>query len=225
MLIAEEHLTKTERIYKYLESEILNGNLRPGTRLIVKNICETLGVSDSPVREALKLLEATDMIQIVPYIGAVVITPSADWVYSIFVMRAAVEGMATYTAIPYIDDEQLEKITAITREMNEFLQEKNYAQYALLDRQLHTLLYEKSPHAVLLQQINDLWKKSEYGKAIFGMEPEALVDSSIEHDQIIEAIRTRNAEEAQLLVQKQKLRVGRQLKALILKNHEGKAAE
>ncbi len=218
MFIAE-HLTKTERVYRYLEDEILNGNLRPGTRLTVKNICERLGVSDSPAREALKLLEATGMIHIAPYIGAVVITPSADWVYDVFVMRAAMEGMATYTSTPNIDAAHLAKITAISEQMQRYFEAKNYAQYALLDRQMHMLIYEKTPHAILLQQIKDLWKKSEYGKAIFGMEPDTILESVIEHDQIIAAIKAQDADTAQRIMQKQKLRVGRQLRAVIMKTN------
>lgn len=217
-----EHLTKAERVYRFLEDEILNGDLRPGTRLTVKNICERLGVSDSPAREGLKLLEATGMIQIAPYIGAVVITPSADWVYDVFVMRAAMEGMAAYTSTPNIDAAHLAKIIAIAGQMQQYFADKNYAQYALLDRQMHMLIYEKTPHAILLQQIKDLWKKSEYGKAIFGMEPDTIVESVVEHDQIIAAIKVQDADTAQRIVQKQKLRVGRQLRAVILKNNDGK---
>jgi DNA-binding GntR family transcriptional regulator len=194
---------------------IVASKLTPGTRLIVREIADQLSVSDIPVREALKMLETTGLIQTQPYIGSVVTTPSAEWIEEVFVMRAALESMAIRTSLPFLEDTDIEEILAINAEMKHTAKSEDTAKYARLNREFHKVVMAKSPYPALLSMIDDLLVKSEYGKAIFNLKPTTVRISDSEHDRLLQAIRARNGAKAEAITRDHRLRVGRQLAQVI----------
>ncbi len=212
------HITKTELVYKTLFDAIITGKLRPGTRLIVKDIVRELAVSDSPVREALKKLEATGLIIIKPYAGAEVVTPSAEWIEEVFVMRAALEGIASGTSVPHLSDADVQNIIDLNEKMQQYATNGQYPLYAQIDREFHRLIYMKTPYRGLIAHIEELWTKSEYGRAIFGLVPEWIIASCKEHDELVIAVKDRDAERIERIVRHQKLRVGKEISGLIRRN-------
>ncbi|MGA3127514.1 MAG: GntR family transcriptional regulator [Candidatus Korobacteraceae bacterium] len=213
--LVREYSTKAELVYKTLMEAIVASKLTPGTRLIVREIADQLSVSDIPVREALKMLETTGLIQTQPYIGSVVTTPSAEWIEEVFVMRAALESMAIRTSLPFLEDTDIEEILAINAEMKHTAKSEDTAKYARLNREFHKVVMAKSPYPALLSMIDDLLVKSEYGKAIFNLKPTTVRISDSEHDRLLQAIRARNGAKAEAITRDHRLRVGRQLAQVI----------
>jgi DNA-binding GntR family transcriptional regulator len=213
--LVREYSTKAELVYKTLLDAIVASKLTPGTRLIVREIADQLSVSDIPVREALKMLEATGLIQTRPYIGSVVTTPSPEWIEEVFVMRAALESMAIRTSIPFLKDTDVEELLAIDMAMKSAAEAKNMAEYARLNREFHTALMAKSPYPALLSTIDDLLVKSQYGRAIFNLKPATVKISDSEHDRLLEAIKVRNGAKAEAITRDHRLRVGKELADII----------
>lgn len=213
--IAQQFSTKADLVYQALVDAIIGNRLTPGTRLIVKEIAEQLSVSDIPVREALKMLEATGLIETKPYIGSVVATPSPEWIEEVFVMRAALESMATRTSIPFLSDADIQNIIDIDNRMKE--QKHNSVEYARLNREFHMAIMGKTPYPKLLSTIEELLVKSQYGRAIFGLKPGTVKTSDLEHDQLIEALQSRDAEMAEKITRDHRLRVGNELADAIRK--------
>lgn len=213
--LVKQFSTKAELVYQSLFDAIIDNRLTPGTRLIVKDIAEQLSVSDIPVREALKMLEATGLIETKPYVGSVVVTPSPEWIDEVFVMRAALESMAIRTSMPFLSDTDIDGIIALEEEMKIVARQGNTTEYARLNRQFHQAIMGKSPYPNLLSMINDLLIKSQYGRAIFGLKPAALKSSDVEHDRLIEAIQQRNIGKAEAITMEHRLRVGMELAAAI----------
>ena len=207
--------TKAEAVYKRLLNEIIENKLTPGTRLIVKELTNKFSVSDSPGLEALKMLEATGLIETKPYIGSVVTTPSPEWIEEVFVMRAALESMAIRTSVPFLKDDDIENIIDIDNRMK--AQKNNPVEYARLNREFHKMVMGKSPYPNLLNLIDDLLVKSQYGKAIFGMKPGTVTTSDREHDKLIEALKDHNADLAETITKNHRMRVGRELADTIRK--------
>lgn len=207
--VVKQFSTKAELVYQTLLEAIIGNKLVPGTRLIVKEIANQLSVSDIPVREALKMLEATGLIETKPYIGSVVTTPSPEWIEEVFVMRAALESMAIRTSIPFLKDSDIEKIIDIDNKMKEC--KGTPTEYARLNREFHEATMGQSPYPTLLKLIDDLLVKSQYGKAIFGLKPATVKISDLEHDQIIEAIQNRDISRAEEITRDHRLRVGSEL--------------
>ena len=209
--------TKAELVYQSLFDAIIGNKLTPGTRLIVKDIAEQLSVSDIPVREALKTLEATGLIETKPHAGSIVATPSPEWIEEVFVMRAALESMAIRSAIPFLSDEDIDEIIALEASMKKVAKQGDSVEYARLNRQFHHAMMGKSPYPNLLSMIGDLLVKSQYGRAIFGLKPAAVKTSDLEHDLLIEALKGRDADRAEAITRDHRLRVGRELAEAIRK--------
>jgi len=207
--LLKQYSTKAELVYNAIFDAIIENKLTPGSRLIVKEIAEQLSVSDIPVREALKMLEATGLIVTKPYAGSVVATPSPEWIEEIFVMRAALESMATRTSIPFLKSTDIQEIIAIDNQMKE--EKGNPIEYARLNREFHKAVMVKSPYPQLLATINDLLVKSQYGQAIFGLKPTTVKTSDLEHDELIEAIQQGDINQAERLTRDHRLRVGHEL--------------
>lgn len=217
--------TKAEFVFQSLFDAIIGNRLTPGSRLIVKEIAEQLSVSDIPVREALKMLEATGLIETKPHVGSVVATPSPEWMEEVFVMRAALESMAIRTAIPNMTDADIAAIVAIEAEMKAVAERGDAVEYARLNREFHLAIMRKSPYPNLLNMVADLLVKSQYGRAIFGLKPAAVITSDREHDQLIEALKKRDVNGAEAITREHRLRVGRELADAIRKLPDYKAAE
>ncbi len=213
--LLKQFSTKAELVYKTIFDAIIENRLVPGSRLIVKEIAEQLSVSDIPVREALKMLEATGLIVTKPYAGSVVATPSPEWIEEVFVMRAALESMATRTSIPFLKREDIQEIIAIDNQMKS--KKDNPVEYAQLNREFHKAVMGKSPYPQLLDLIDELLVKSQYGKAIFGLKPTTVKTSDLEHDKLIEAIQNSDIDEAEKLTRDHRLRVGSELADAIRK--------
>jgi len=213
--IAKQFSTKAELVYQSLVDAIVANRLTPGTRLIVKEIADQLSVSDIPVREALKMLEATGLIETKPYIGSVVATPSPEWIEEVFVMRAALESMATRMSIPFLSDADIQEIINIDNRMKE--QKHNSVEYARLNREFHMAIIGKAPYPKLLSMIEELLVKSQYGRAIFGLKPGTVKTSDLEHDLLIEALQNRDVEKAERITRDHRLRVGTELADAIRK--------
>jgi DNA-binding GntR family transcriptional regulator len=220
-----EYSTKAALVYKTLLDAIVERKLTPGTRLIVREIADQLSVSDIPVREALKLLEATGLIQTRPYIGSVVTTPSPEWIEEIFVLRAALESMAIRTSLPFLEGADIEELLAIDVEMKDAAKAERTAEYGRLNREFHKAVMAKSPYPTLLSMIDDLLVKSQYGRAIFKLKPAAVKISDSEHDRLLEAIQARNGAKAEAITRDHRLRVGKELADVIRAGKNNATAE
>lgn len=224
--LVKQFSTKTELVYHSLVDAIIENRLTPGTRLIVKDIAEQLSVSDIPVREALKMMEATGLIETRPHAGSVVATPSPEWIEELFVMRAALESMAIGTAIPFMTEADIAEIVALEASMKDVVQQGDSAEYARLNRSFHKAVMSKSPYPNLLNMIDDLLMKSQYGRAIFGLKPSTVKTSDREHDLLIDAIKNRDVTRAEAITRNHRLRVGVELadairKLLLKKENNG----
>ena len=215
--LVKQFSTKAELVYHSLVDAIIENRLTPGTRLIVKDIAEQLSVSDIPVREALIMLESTGLIETKVHVGSVVATPSPEWIEEVFVMRAALESMAIRTAIPFMTEADIGEIIALEASMKKVAQQGDAVGYPHLNRKFHKAVMSKCPYPNLLSMIDDLLVKSQYGRAIFGLKPATVKTSDLEHDQLIEAIRNRDSNRAELITRDHRLRVGTELADAIRK--------
>jgi DNA-binding GntR family transcriptional regulator len=101
-----------------LETAILEGEFRPGTHLLQDELCARFGVSRTPVREALRKLQAQHLVVLVPNKGATVRFPSQSELRDVYVVRAELEGFACELACPAVDDAVLDALDRAQAEIN-----------------------------------------------------------------------------------------------------------
>lgn len=193
-------------VYNILRENIMSGYLKPGTRLVLKVIAGELGVSEIPVREAIRMLEAQGLVTITPHAGARVSSLLSADVEEMFSIRSVLEGYATKLATPHISPGLMQELESCLLEMEKCIEEKDYAALGLLNRQFHCKIYAASPNMLLSRMISDLWDSSERSKAIFYLSKDRPRQSLQEHREILSAIKAGDGDRAEVLVREQKLR-------------------
>ena len=187
------------RVFTKIRDAILNGVYKEHEELKEARIGKELGVSRTPVREALRQLELEGLVQIIPNRGAFVTGISAKDVRDIYMIRSRLEGLCARWACEHITREQLESM-----EENVYLAEfhagkGHMEQMAELDNQFHHTLYKACDSKMLEHLLND------YHEYLLRVRKKALssIDrgtaSNKEHRSIMEAIRAGNADLAERL--------------------------
>ncbi|MCD8363407.1 MAG: GntR family transcriptional regulator [Lachnospiraceae bacterium] len=187
------------RVFESIREDILNGRYEQNTELKEATIGAELGVSRTPVREALRQLELEGLVTIIPNRGAHVNRITAKDVEDIYVIRSMLEGLCARWATEYITQEQLDNMEETLCLSEYHTGKKNYEKLYELDSQFHEQLYEAGGSRILnhvLSDFHDYVKRAR--KASISAEDRS-VRSTEEHRAIFEAIRERDADQAEAL--------------------------
>jgi DNA-binding GntR family transcriptional regulator len=189
-----EHRTISlaEQVFDRLETDILSGKYQPGELLTELKLVGDLGVSRTPIREALRRLEQEHIIE-VSQKGILIIGVSRKDLDDILAIRMRIEGLAAYMAAKNITDEQLAELRD-TIELQEFYVPKHDADHInVMDSRFHQLIYRFSGSTALYDTLMPLHKKVlKYRKASVENEVRSAY-SSQEHRAIFEAIAAHDA--------------------------------
>lgn len=188
--------TKTNLIYSDLRDRILCGDLKPGTRLVIRRIAETHGASDIPVREALRLLEKDNLIRYLPYGSAFVRGATDAEIYEIFFVRGLLEGVATQLAASFMTDMTLRKLGQLCGELERCTRAQDVKEYAALNRQFHRTIFGTLPSTKLIGRIEDLWQFYGWSQLTFRFQSSRMAQSNAEHRKIVDALSERSMGEA-----------------------------
>lgn len=186
------------RVYHKIRDDILSGIYKDNEELREVAIGEELGVSRTPVREAFRQLELEGLIQIIPNKGAYVTGITVKDVQDIYMMRSKLEGLAARWAVDNISKEQMDEMEENIY-LSEFHASKGHMeQIANLDNRFHEILYEACDSKMLEHQLRDFHEYvlrvrkrtlSEYNRSAASTE---------EHKEIMEAIKAKDADRAEL---------------------------
>ncbi len=184
-------------IFEKLENDILSEKYPYGEVLTEARLSEELGVSRTPIREALRRLEQENLITESSNKGSVVLGITKTDIADIYDIRLRLEGMAARLAAERANDEEREKLTQAV-ELQEFYTQKKDAEHIkAMDNDFHQCLYESCGSTVLASVLLPLHKKAQkYRKASVSNGSRAG-ESVAEHKAILEAILKRDGEEAE----------------------------
>lgn len=186
-------------VFKKLESGILDGEIKPGENLTEIRLSSDLGVSRTPVREALRMLEQKKLVQITPNKGAIVLGINEKDLDDIYTIRMHIEGLGSRWAAKKITEKQIQSLKEIV-ELQEFYMMKNaLEQINELDAQFHEKIYEYSDSRTLQNMLSDLHHMIQrYRKISFNSK--GRTEKAIqEHRKILEAIISHDEEAAEKL--------------------------
>jgi DNA-binding GntR family transcriptional regulator len=160
--------TKADRAYVSLRDQIFRGDLSPGARLDQDFLAGTLGVSTTPLREALRRLEAEHLVVRTAHRDVVIAPLSIIEARELFSVRMELDVMAIRLATESMTDDELSEGEAMLDSPGgetaiEYLRERGIAHHASLaqPRAFHHLLYRGSHNAVLIEALDALWARSE----------------------------------------------------------------
>lgn len=190
-----------ELVLEAIREAIINGTLKPRERLMEIQLAEELGVSRTPVREALRKLELEGFIVMVPRKGAYVADFSFKDIADIFEIRAALEGLAAALAAERITDEELENMERLLVEKAEAIAQQDIEKLVEVDTKFHDALYQASRNERLSTIISNLREQIQRFRATSLAYPGRGKKSLDEHRNIVEAIQSRDVQLARQAAQ------------------------
>lgn len=188
-----------EKVFERIREDILKGRYKKGDELVECTIGKELGVSRTPVREAIRQLELQGLVQLIPNKGAFVTGISQKDVLDMYLIRAKLEGLCAALAAENASKEQIEKMEEAVYLSDFHAERGNYQQVCEQDGKFHELLYEASKSRILehtLSNFHQYLKRVRMASVKFRMR---VRPSNSEHRKILEAIREgdgKRAEEA-----------------------------
>jgi DNA-binding GntR family transcriptional regulator len=184
---------------------ILTGEYGPDERLIEEQLAEGLGVSRTPVRQALTMLEAEGLVEIMPNRGATVCSFSIEDVWDIYDLRAVLEGHAARRAAGRIERRELERLRQLAGEMEGLPgrfedHEEEIRALVALNQEFHGTIVDASRNRRLEHLINRTVEIPLMFKAFFWYTPHERAISNHYHRQILEALDKGDAGRAEIIM-------------------------
>jgi DNA-binding GntR family transcriptional regulator len=191
-----------------MRSAILDGRYKPGEWLRQERLAQDLGVSQMPVREALKELAAEGLIEHVPYRGARVIVFSTNDILDLYSHRAFLESRAASIAAEIITPEELSILEKLQVEMEENSAPESVLKYRELNRKFHQCIYQASRREYLIRALNQMWATfptmliANFAATALQPLPERDAVDVAEHRAIVSALKSNDAAAAEQAMKK-----------------------
>ncbi|KAB2953024.1 GntR family transcriptional regulator [Heliorestis acidaminivorans] len=186
-------------VFESLREAIIEGVLKPGERLMEIQLAEEMGVSRTPVREAIRKLELEGFIVMVPRKGAYVAGISVKDITDVFELRAALEALAAGLAAQRITESELEELERLLVHTSSSTEPMDLDTLVAGDISLHDIIYKASRNQRLVQNINHLREQLQRLRTTSLAHPGRMRVAWEEHRKIVEAISERNVALAQTL--------------------------
>ena len=201
--LGAEHENLDQKVYQILKTMIMERQLLPGEKIPQEQLAEDLGISRTPLVNALKFLEKEKLVQSIPRRGFFMRTFTKKEMISIFELREVLEGLAARKAAQKITDHQIVQLGKFFKQFTGDKNIDNIRTYAREDRRFHNFLLDIGAKE-FLKSILDTYNIISYSYQVLA--PEGLVrhprDTIREHQAMIAAIAKRDAEAAENLMRR-----------------------
>jgi DNA-binding GntR family transcriptional regulator len=180
-----------DKAYQALSTRIIEGTYPAGARLGEVELAETLGISRTPVREALRRLESQGLVETIPNRGARVRAWNADELAEIFTLRALLEGHAAHRAAGHAEPAEARSLLALCDEMEAAAfgpGEPDYEVVAQRNRDFHSLIVDAARSPLLVELTSSVTLVALVVRTFKGYEREQLRRSMDQHRELAKAI-------------------------------------
>ena len=160
--VFREQRSMVELAVQFLRKYIIEGRLKPGTRISVRELAESWGISRTPIREAIRRLETEGLVITLPRRGIVVKRFTPEEIEDVYTVRLALEPLAVKMAIPKMEEEHLDRIVMIHERMKELFSHEgkvDFLDVAYLNKEFHFYIYKLSGNRILCETIENLWHR------------------------------------------------------------------
>lgn len=184
-----EYLPLRDVVFRTLRQAILKGELKPGERLMEIQLAQKLGVSRTPVREAIRKLELEGLVLMIPRKGAEVAEITIKDLEDVLEVRGALEELALRDACDHITEEQLQDLQQASDDFKRALSSGDLVKCAETDMAFHDIIYSATNNRRLVQMLNNL-REQMYRYRMEYMKDERTHKTLLEeHDAIRRALK------------------------------------
>ena len=187
-----EYLPLRDVVFKTLREAILRGDLKPGERLMELQLASKLGVSRTPIREAIRMLEQEGLAVTVPRKGAEVARMTLKDMEDVLEIREALDELAAQIACERISSEQMNRLMDTKKEFERILASGEVKEIADVDVKFHDIIYEATDNAKLVYLLNNLREQLFRYRVEYLKNPENYPALIQEHEAIVSALEARD---------------------------------
>lgn len=192
-----------DRVVETVRAAMLDGSLAPGDHLAEADLADRLGVSRTPVREALGRLAAEGLLDLQPNRGARVVSWSADELQQIFELRLLLEPYAARLATLTISGDAVDELDELAEQMHRVGRpgpEQDLASVVGLNRRFHDLLVEAAGQPTLAAALSTAIHAAVVRRNFQSYDPGSMARSLSHHSEIVQALRARDADWAEAVM-------------------------
>lgn len=193
---AHSHRPLREIVYEELKMQILTGAIVPGTRMMEVELAKEIGVSRTPIREAIRKLEKEGLVTIEPRRGAYASQISTQDMVEILEVRQNMEGLAAFFAASRMSDDQMTELKEVSKLYNKAVHDGDMEEMIKHDTKFHRIIVESCNNKVLVQMIEQLQELVLRFRYIYYDNFKRAENMPEEHFEILNAIETGDAEAA-----------------------------
>lgn len=194
---ANEFLPLRDVVFNTLREAILTGDLLPGDRLMEKQLSERLGVSRTPIRDAIRKLEMEGLVKMVPRKGAEVAQMTEKDIRDVLEIRATLEALAVRLACERMDPGAIEELETLRDEFALAANKKDITELIKKDTEFHEAIFASTKNDKLIYIISNLRGQIYRYRVKYIQEMEDYQKLVQEHGEIVESIKKRNKEKAE----------------------------
>ncbi len=192
----ENYKPLREIVFEYLRNSILDGSLKPGERLMELQLAEKLGVSRTPIREAIRKLELEGLVEMIPRKGAYVADLSIKDILDVLEVRTNLEGLATYLAAERMNEEDIEELKRILKKFEDSIGSMDKEKMIEFDDMFHDKIIRGSRNNKLIQIVQSLHEQLQRFRVIYFSEYKEYKHLLNYHQAILDAIMNKEPEKA-----------------------------
>lgn len=186
-----------ELVCENIRQAIIDGTFSPGERLMEIQLADEMGVSRTPVREAIRKLELEGFVVMIPRRGTYVADISIKDITEIYEIRISLDILAAGLAAERITDEELEKLNSYLVEIGRYVPAMDMDKIVELDTAFHDILYKATRNERLVSVIGNLREQLTGIRGRSMSYPGRLVETMDEHRALVDSIASRDVERAQ----------------------------
>lgn len=191
-----EYLPLRDVVFNTLRDAILKGDFAPGERLMEKQLAERLGVSRTPIREAIRKLELEGLVMMMPRKGAEVASVTGKDISDVLEVRATLEALAVKLACKKMSEQDFEELVTVNEAFKKAAMEKDVKTLIEKDIEFHDVIFHSSNNDKLIQIINNLREQIYRFRVEYIYKMKSYDNLVSEHDEIVSAMKERRGNEA-----------------------------
>jgi DNA-binding GntR family transcriptional regulator len=195
-IMSDADLPLREVVFNTLRKNILRGDLKPGERLMEIQLANKLGVSRTPVREAIRKLELEGLVLMIPRRGAEVAKITEKNLRDALEIRRTLEKLAVSLACARITDQEMDELRRASNHCGTFLNKNDLMGIAKADEEFHNVIYRATDNQKLIKILNNLSEQVYRYRVEYLKHKETPAQIINEHKKLIKAIEERDVERA-----------------------------
>lgn len=199
-----------ERVADELRDQIISGTLKPDEKLAVTELALSIGVSLTPMREAIKLLAAESLIEVIPNRGARVAPITVEQTRALFEVIAGIESLAAELATLRMSDGDRTHLAELHEQMRSHFDDPSPVQYFECNRQIHDKIVEYARNPILTEQRGKLAQQAARIRFFALKDMRRRSEAMLEHEELMLAFEARDPDAARRIWRKHLIGSGEQ---------------